>query len=308
MRNLHRNEYDTIDEMWSACVEDLINHGRVVDSRDGGTRETIGYAATLTDPSRCLLRSPARGLDPYYAAAECMWYLSGTDDTRWLEQFAPQYARFVDAHVAYGAYGKRLFEREPGCSRSLVEWAYHMLKEKPDSRQAVIDLHEPRDLRNAAWRHQKDIPCTTSVQLLLRDGRLDMIVTMRSNDVWLGMPYDIFWWCTLLKILSCELECAMGEYHHRAGSMHLYERNREAAQQTGEPAITCHSWERVSDTLACARSHAMWLVHDQLKAHDGGRIGYQLHEVCLAKLENRPVDRTKVPDYALDEALHRRSE
>lgn len=308
MRSFINTVYDTVDEMWIDCVQGLVNHGEVVDSRDGGTRELLGYAATLTDPSRCLLRDEVRDLDPYYAAAECMWYLSGTDRTEWLEQFAPQYARFTDDHVAYGAYGKRLFGSGP--HDNLLALAVQELRGKPSSRQVVIDLHEPRDLYGAVLRKQKDIPCTLSVQLLLRQDKLHMIVTMRSNDVWLGMPYDVFWWCTLLKILSCELGCEVGEYHHRAGSMHLYERNYDKAAQAAEQYdptnVTRSSWVGVKDTLRGARAHAMWLVCDRLKTHDEGAIGSQLHEVCLAKLEKRRVD--KVRDSALWDAVLRREE
>lgn len=312
MRNLSDNSYDTIDEMWVACVEDLINQGERLDSRDGPCRELLGYSATLLDPSRCLLHDPVRDLDPYYAAAECMWYLSGTDRTEWLEQFAPQYARMVDDHVAYGAYGKRLFENSRiDNNLPQIEWALRELKSNRNSRQVVVDLHEPRDLFNAVWHKQRDIPCTLSVQLLLRQDKLHMVVTMRSNDVWLGMPYDVFWWCTLLKILSCGLGCAMGRYYHRVGSMHLYDRNHDKAQQAttshDATSVTLPSWRGVADSLQCAREHAMWLVYSQLKAHDAGRIGYQLHEVCQAKLDGRLPSQQKVTDQALWDLIKRRA-
>lgn len=298
-------EYGTVDEMWAACVQSL-RAMPLVESRDGPCREMLGYSATLSDPSYCLLRDTVRDLDPYYAAAECMWYLSGTDRTEFIEQYAPQYARMVDDHVAYGAYGKRLFADQHEITGSAVEWAIKGLKESCGSRQIVLDLHEPRDLRLAVWRKQRDIPCTLSVQLLLRRDELHMIVTMRSNDVWLGMPYDVFWWCTLLKILSCELGCGIGKYHHRAGSMHLYERNVEKAYGVGDPRLTLRSWWRASDTFQHAREHAMWLVHDQLKAYDTGDIGRQLYEVSLAKLERRPVRIERVTDNALQDAIKRR--
>jgi len=59
---------------------------------------------------------------------------------------------------------------------------------------------------------------------------------MRSNDVWLGMPYDI--WCfTCIQILIAqELGVEVGSYIHQPGSLHLYEKNWEKARE-------CRVWQ-----------------------------------------------------------------
>lgn len=46
---------------------------------------------------------------------------------------------------------------------------------------------------------------------------------MRSNDVMLGMPYDIFLFTMLQEMAATTLKCEMGAYHHQVGSLHLYE-------------------------------------------------------------------------------------
>lgn len=52
-----------------------------------------------------------------------------------------------------------------------------------------------------------------------------MIVNMRSNDVWVGMPNDVF--CnTMIQILMCKLlNLNLGWYQHQVGDLHAYEKH-----------------------------------------------------------------------------------
>ena len=50
---------------------------------------------------------------------------------------------------------------------------------------------------------------------------------MRSNDAWLGLPYDVFCNTQLLKLIADILGVIPGSYTHNVGSMHFYERNFE---------------------------------------------------------------------------------
>jgi thymidylate synthase len=46
---------------------------------------------------------------------------------------------------------------------------------------------------------------------------------MRSNDVFLGLPHDIFSFTMMQEIAACELNVKMGSYHHSVASLHLYD-------------------------------------------------------------------------------------
>jgi thymidylate synthase len=244
--------FDTLDELWLDAAHKLLGEGEGIASRDGGVaREVLGYSARLADPRACFMFNPIRKISPSYAAAELLWYLSGTNNTTGLQEYAPQYKRFCDDGVhAYGAYGHRMYgfaanytsleEREtinaltngphwrpPG----LLETVMAALENKPETRQAVVSLWHPQDLVRAWAGDKKDLPCTLSLQFLLRNGKLNLIVTMRSNDVWLGLPYDAWAWCSIQQLVATALGVELGWYQHQAGSMHVYERNYEKFQQ-----------------------------------------------------------------------------
>ena len=52
---------------------------------------------------------------------------------------------------------------------------------------------------------------------------------MRSNDLWLGFPYDVFQFTCLQVRMAMELGLDIGTYTHIAGSLHLYARDFEKA-------------------------------------------------------------------------------
>jgi thymidylate synthase len=146
--------------------------------------------------------------------------MSHDDDVTMIKAYAPQYANFAeDDGRAYGAYGKRFAVRLPA--------VIDVLRHDPDSRQAVVSLWEPRDLA----QKKRDVPCTISWQFFVRNNALHMHCHMRSNDVWLGLPYDVFVNTLVQRVVASELLLPVGEYCHTVGSMHLYEKHEAAAKE-----------------------------------------------------------------------------
>jgi thymidylate synthase len=58
-----------------------------------------------------------------------------------------------------------------------------------------------------------------------------MLVYMRSNDVFLGLPHDVFCFTMLQEIIAASLGAKIGTYTHLAGSLHLYDDKRKAAEK-----------------------------------------------------------------------------
>lgn len=108
---------------------------------------------------------------------------------------------------------------------------YWMLQTDPSTRRAVMGLYSPElDL----GADKKDIPCTLTLQFIVRRHELDLIVSMRSNDLWLGFPNDVFCFCVLQCWMASHLGIGIGTYYHLAGSMHLYEKNWDLALQASQ--------------------------------------------------------------------------
>ena len=171
----------------------------------------------VTDSSKNILVHPVRKMNYRFMIAEWTWYMRGWNNLRELTRFNPHMAQFSDDGLTLaGAYGPRL----------APQWPYLLkkLREDPDTRQAVASIWTPNPAPS------KDIPCTLSLHFLCRWGKLNLIVTMRSSDIWLGLPYDMFSFSQMQNAIAGELELERGWIQFNLGSSHLYEENRVIAQ------------------------------------------------------------------------------
>jgi len=78
--------------------------------------------------------------------------------------------------------------------------------------------------------YYKDIPCTNTIQYLVREDRLHTVVSMRSNDAWLGLVHDVFAFTMLQEIVARALGIEVGTYFHFVASLHLYTNTIESAR------------------------------------------------------------------------------
>jgi len=152
------------------------------------------------------------GFSRRFAIAELMAYCAGWDDVAWLARFNPNIAQFSDdGHSFYGAYGPRIENAMP--------WLISLLKEDPETRQAVCQIYHPEDL----WNESKDKPCNTMFQLQAVGGRLNMTIYQRSCDLVWGLPYDHFSFSTILLLIAHELKLRAGSVTRIIANAHVYE-------------------------------------------------------------------------------------
>ncbi len=188
--------------------------------------EDLGFSGRIENPYDRLIFIPERHWDIVYGTGEFIWYVTGSDSLEFIRYYAPSYDRFSDdGKTLYGAYGSRLFKNEESDSlhvENAISSVIRKLKEDPDSRQALSMIWRQKDMHVF---QTKDLPCTVSLQFLIRDNKLNMITTMRSNDVWLGSTNDIYCFTLLQELIASKLKIDLGFYQHNSGSMHLYEKN-----------------------------------------------------------------------------------
>lgn len=219
-------QFSRVNDLWLSARNGLVNQPNIP-SRNGPMREVIGWSARLETVHWSWLTFPERKLSPRYAAAEYLWYMSGSDDVHRMTPYAPQYTRFAESDGSvHGAYGLRVVP--------LLDTAIEELRDLENSRRCVIPIFRPTDL----GLQKADIPCTTSWQFLLRDDTLHMVVTMRSNDLWLGLPYDIFVNTCVLRYVAGILQVKPGSYTHHVGSLHVYSKDLEKAMMCKEDVRT----------------------------------------------------------------------
>lgn len=99
------------------------------------------------------------------------------------------------------------------------------LRKNPESRRAVMIYTRPSMWNEYNANGMSDFCCTNDVQYAIRDGKLNAIVQMRSNDIWAGYRNDFAWQKYVLDALSSDLAVSPGTIIWQVGSLHCYERN-----------------------------------------------------------------------------------
>ena len=152
-----------------------------------------------------------------------LWYLAGSDSYEFIRYYIPKYPNEEGATNLQDAYGPRL--RPAG--KDQLRWIIEILQKKPNSRRAVIPIYGEQDCSTDL----PEVPCTCTLQFLLRKGRLELLVHMRSNDAYVGLPNDMFAFTMIQELVARALGVEVGQYKHLVGSLHLYEANwKDAAR------------------------------------------------------------------------------
>lgn len=207
------------NNVWMEQIMGLFD-GSPQEVRGHGTLERLARQ-TVVDMKQCMVTFMQRKIGYKFMAAEAIWILSGSDKVSHIEPWAPKIKQFSDdGDVFFGAYGPKVFWQMP--------YVVEALKKDPSTRQAVINI----------WRESpkptKDYPCTLSVQWMIRDNTLHCFDTMRSSDIWLGWPYDIFSFSMVSLAILIQLRktypgLKLGHIILTAASQHLYARNVDQA-------------------------------------------------------------------------------
>ena len=181
------------DKVWKQALEDCgKDYHYESNPRHLKIRERINYNYTV-DMKEPLICNIERNLNYGFMFGEASWILKGRNDLEYIEKFMKNYAKYSDDGFSLnGAYGPKIMDQ--------LSWAANELKQDNDSR-----------------------PCTTGMQFLIRDGLLNAVVNMRSQDIVYGMTYDIFTFTMVAKALqlllysSYDLMVDIGYLHVRAG-------------------------------------------------------------------------------------------
>lgn len=178
--------------------------------------ELLGQSARF-DMNIPVIDSPARGLSYKFMAAEAIWITDGSNSVHEIARYNSVMASFSDnGSTLFGAYGPKFVEQ--------VDYVVDKLIEDRDTRQGVLTLWRERP------PNSRDIPCTVSLQWMLRGSEIHCFSNMRSSDLWLGLPYDIFTFTAMTMFVRHRYELRaknekilLGNLYWSAASAHLYD-------------------------------------------------------------------------------------
>lgn len=218
----------TANEVWLKAFKQLDDISDAPqESRIGLNHEILHAFISIKDSRQRWITARKPVLNIAFAIAEIVWIMNGRNDSKFLNFWnskLPEYAgKGTEYHGAYGHRLKKIFGFDQ------LEKAYFALKNNPKSRQVVLQIWDPnRDFPNKeGGAVNPDIPCNIVSLLKVRDGKLEWQQIMRSNDIILGLPYNLIQFTTLQEIMAGWLNLEVGTYNHLSDSLHLYIDNQD---------------------------------------------------------------------------------
>lgn len=206
---------DNIDDIYRKTCRRLLTEGVEVNN----TRELNNFSFTLTNIDNNVIN--IRNISKSYLFGELLWYMTARNDIDFIQKFSGFWGRISDDGVtSNSAYGHILFKRH---GFDQVHKIIELLIADPNSRRAVLNFNVP----NQNVIETKDEICTIALQMYVRDGKLNCTGIMRSNDIWLGTPYDVTFFTELQKYIAHRVGVECGTYTHFVTSIHVYDRNLE---------------------------------------------------------------------------------
>lgn len=239
-------------------VELILNEGIFRESRNGNTIEVDETVCTVYEkPQERVLLNRTRDANPFFHLMESIWMLAGREDVRFLSEFNSNISNYSDGGIRFnGAYGYRLRSFWQDQLKSVIT----MLKENPDSRQAVCQIWDQSDLN----KRTKDKPCNLTLVFRIRtNGKLDMIVYNRSNDmIWGAYGANAVHFSIIQEYVAASLNIPMGTYTQVSNSFHVYTGEGLSGKKWNE--LVCYHSDNFHDGYASFVQNTEHIRYDQI--------------------------------------------
>lgn len=182
---------------------------------------------------------------------ELLWFLRGDTDNKklqkenvhiWDDNSSREFLDKVglkeneegDLGKVYGFQWRHWGAEYFGCSHDYTEKGYdqiqncvELLNKDPHSRRIIVCSWNVSDLSKMALP-----PCHTLFQWYVDDNNLLWLqLYQRSGDFFLGVPFNMFSYAVLVRLMCIKTNLKPGGIHHIFGDAHVYECHRDAIQE-----------------------------------------------------------------------------
>jgi thymidylate synthase len=231
-----------MDQAYLSLLRDILEHGARKSDRTGtGTLSVFGRMFRHDLRTGFPLLTTKR-LHVKSILYELLWFLSGDTNVKflndhgvsiWDEWATPE----GNLGPVYGAQW-RAWRSAAGTSIDQVAALIARIRSNPDSRRHIINAWNVADLPdesrapqvNAAAGKMALAPCHVMYQFYVVDGRLSCLMTQRSCDVFLGLPYNAASTAFLTTMIAQQCDLEPAEVIYSLGDAHLYSNHLEQAR------------------------------------------------------------------------------
>ena len=157
---------------------------------------------------------------------ELLWFLSGSTNVKYLQENGVRiWNEWADENGELGpVYGHqwRSWPDYNGGTIDQISNVVEMIKKNPDSRRLIVSAWNVAEVDRMALP-----PCHSLFQFYVANGKLSLQLYQLSEDIFLGVPFNIASYALLLQMMAqvTGLEC--GDFIHTLGDAHIYKNHFE---------------------------------------------------------------------------------
>lgn len=216
--NKYENDY-------KALLERVLHYGESQEVRDNNSAVAM-FGETLSFDCKYDFFPMLTSKEMYFKNIkhELYWLLAGNSNINYLKNNGVSiWNLWADDNGDIGdTYGRQLrgFNGIDQLTRMIND-----LRTEPQGRQHVISLWNPLAIREGNIK-----PCYHSFQVVVINRVMNIVVSQRSADLFVGLPYDMGVFTLLLMLLAKELNYIAGTVKINIGNAHIYKEHIQGVE------------------------------------------------------------------------------
>ncbi|RXZ81847.1 thymidylate synthase [Paenibacillaceae bacterium] len=210
-------------------LQDIMENGTDKEDRTGtGTRSVFGRQLRF-DLNEGFPLVTTKRIHLKSVIHELLWFLSGETNVAYLQENGVRiWNEWADEQGELGpVYGSQWRAWQAPDERIIDQMAalVEQINNNPDSRRHLISAWNVGEL------HQMKLPpCHYAFQFYVADGKLSCLLSMRSSDTFLGLPFNIAQYALLTHMIAQQCDLGVGEFIYSGGDVHIYRDHFEQVQ------------------------------------------------------------------------------
>jgi dihydrofolate reductase/thymidylate synthase len=288
------------EEGYLEILKDVLKNGQEINTRNGITISNFGYLLKFNNINNFPLLTTKR---VYFKGVleELLWFLKGSSNTDYLQQKnihiwdGNSSREYLDANgfenykegelgPVYGwqwrSYGKKYnkFGDENGVDQ--IKYVLEELLKSNNSRRAVLNAWNPSQLNEMALP-----PCHMMYNFYKNNDGLSCLMTMRSSDLFLGLPFNIASTALLTSIIAKVLHLNVNNIALSLCDAHIYKEHVNAVnEQLSNDIIDNNCFLKINKEAPDINTSVLEKINwiNNLESNDFEIINYKSHNTIKA--------------------------
>jgi thymidylate synthase len=219
---------------YQELLKDILAHGaRKMDRTGTGTISVFGRQLRF-DLAEGFPIVTTKRIHMKSVVYELLWFLNGDTNIRYLNEHGVTiWDEWADENGNLGpVYGHqwRFWPKPDGATVDQIAALVHQIRTRPNSRRLLLTALNVADfpdesmspVENARADRMALAPCHCLAQFYVNEGKLSCLLYCRSQDVFLGTPFNIASYALLTHMLAQQCGLDVGELVWTGGDCHIY--------------------------------------------------------------------------------------